>query len=848
MDAQFVVELERGSGADMFISSVSPKGRFCHFWAQTDYAHTEKLESLTNNIREDLDQSIPNHSIDDIHLGKCYWAKFLEDDQWYRGQVIEKSHNAADKSVTVYFIDYGNTEIISIENIREGAQSHFSLSPLAVECVLADIQPLTDDLWSEREEGYLIDKLCYGEFSGDVLSDATLGRPAAVRVFDALGSTTRIVSSFINDNCGREYRNDHLNLSKIPEVRIFPGSKHEVQMSYVESPSMFYLQFTSSEEQLDTLSLDLNNFYKSRTLTDSSPLANVSVGDICATTFAGEFYRSRITDIKLESGTKNAEVVFIDYGNTEIKTTDELRTLPPELCELPPQAVQCGLFDEGVCSYEFETLVDSGPFLARVISVLPKGRCIVELNDKSTGKVYGHRDGVNEPTSPIVNPPKGIAKSSTPANKPLKKAELIPELPQYEEYLDVCISHVNSDGSFYCQLIKNAPALDTLMADMQFCYNETSKSEERNDVPCVIKSATDGAWYRTSSTSTVEAQLVDFGDKQQFYHKKQIKPKHLELPIQALHCQLANVNENFQTALKKYESKVGLIAKFEKVTSGPYLVTLYDTTSMKDICLNEKLYEEVSKINVPISPRAAETINAAPNRNSKIQTPRMPRTTLQRKTVPLPQIQIGSTENVFVFAAEKPPMFFGQLAKFSMEELDIFQGKLYDFYETSGDVTDMYLESVPIAGDVCCAKSSEDEGWYRAQVTSFKGGEVELQYLDYGNTEKKPPQDLRVLEDEYTTLPQQGINCIIEKAWSMTPKQFELMLLEKSVAVKILGKRGNAFLVDFADHPDNTQIRNQLDMHVQELQQKQAASAVSPRSINNVRTPPPVSPPARGVR
>lgn len=38
-------------------------------------------------------------------------------------------------------------------------------------------------------------------------------------------------------------------------------------------------------------------------------------------------------------------------------------------------------------------------------------------------------------------------------------------------------------------------------------------------------------------------------------------------------------------------------------------------------------------------------------------------------------------------------------------------------------------------GDLCAAKFSEDNEWYRAKVEKVQGGNVSILYIDYGNKE-----------------------------------------------------------------------------------------------------------------
>ena len=63
-----------------------------------------------------------------------------------------------------------------------------------------------------------------------------------------------------------------------------------------------------------------------------------TVGMLCAALFVqdGSWYRARVLSIK---GSR-AEVLFLDYGNTEQVVTSSLKTLESQFTRLPTQAIR----------------------------------------------------------------------------------------------------------------------------------------------------------------------------------------------------------------------------------------------------------------------------------------------------------------------------------------------------------------------------------------------------------------------------------------------------------------------------------------------------------------------------
>ncbi|XP_030387638.1 maternal protein tudor [Scaptodrosophila lebanonensis] len=70
---------------------------------------------------------------------------------------------------------------------------------------------------------------------------------------------------------------------------------------------------------------------------------------------------------------------------------------------------------------------------------------------------------------------------------------------------------------------------------------------------------------------------------------------------------------------------------------------------------------------------------------------------------------------------------------------------MYDYYEENGKPL------LKIEKDQLCAARSKDENWYRARIVAKNANEKEIEvfYLDYGNTEKLSRSDLKVLEEKF---------------------------------------------------------------------------------------------------
>lgn len=122
-----------------------------HFWGQ--YVDRQTNVSM-KQINESLSKDLISLSSTSIEIGMICAAPFLLDSlrtttpnnnqqmaqryQYYRARIVRRIDNV---SVEVFFIDWGNTEQISIDQLRILDPTLFQIPPLAFECQLWSIRP-----------------------------------------------------------------------------------------------------------------------------------------------------------------------------------------------------------------------------------------------------------------------------------------------------------------------------------------------------------------------------------------------------------------------------------------------------------------------------------------------------------------------------------------------------------------------------------------------------------------------------------------------------------------------------------------------------------------------------------
>ncbi|XP_075419678.1 RING finger protein 17 [Tenrec ecaudatus] len=161
--------------------------------------------------------------------------------------------------------------------------------------------------------------------------------------------------------------------------------------------------------------------------------------------------------------------------------------------------------------------------------------------------------------------------------------------------------------------------------------------------------------------------------------------------------------------------------------------------------------------------------------------------------------------SVMVCHINSPSDFYLQL----IESLDfLFLLKTMEEFYKSEDEENLEI-LCPVQGQACVAKF-EDGVWYRAKVIGLPGHrEVEVKYVDFGNTAKVTLKDMRKIKDEFLNPPEKAMRCKLayiepcKKAmrWSREAKEkFEEKTQDKFMTcsiIKIL--EDNVLLVELYD-------------------------------------------------
>ncbi|XP_023243229.1 tudor domain-containing protein 1-like [Centruroides sculpturatus] len=105
------------------------------------------LSNLIFEMQSSYNSSGSDHLIVAPEIGMICVAQYSLDKQWYRAQIISLPGSA---KVEVFYVDFGNTEILPYKKLRKIADDYIKLPCQAVKCALVDIAPVDGNEWSNK--------------------------------------------------------------------------------------------------------------------------------------------------------------------------------------------------------------------------------------------------------------------------------------------------------------------------------------------------------------------------------------------------------------------------------------------------------------------------------------------------------------------------------------------------------------------------------------------------------------------------------------------------------------------------------------------------------------------------
>ena len=762
----------------------------------------QALSELSTGLTSLLQTHPPAPLTQTPDKGSLCCSKFSQDGMWYRAEIIETFPGGC----VVRFIDFGNTDSVQLHDLAP-CPSQFCNTPImAIQCALKGVSPARapqtslssgQTRWSMEAIAFLkqkcSDRILLAKVAGrspelglplvelvDTSSDkdvslaeelinaglatAETAANAADRVPSASSmkqppvqsppklpldpSPPKLVQSSPN-----ALRSSALSIApvRLPEDVLF-----KVQVTDSVDPSCFSVQ-QIAEGHLSAF-MDLMNQLQ---LVYCDPVQyggfQPAVGAVCCTRYQVDdcWYRCRVVEL---SGDR-AKLCYLDFGNTEVVSQDQIYHLDPKFTTLPSYAVQCSLSGvkpvsgtswTGEAVKKFTNLLNGAEktLMARVPpgetenSPVPLELYLDESCTRSVATALlesGHAKAANTPSHQHNQEP---ASSALVGVTPLAIPPFV--LPADPEFRAL-ITHANSLTEFFLQVV-TPDIVKTVVGVWENMNQHCSTARGFSQPPspgdlCLAKY--DQEWFRArvlrqTAQDGFEVFFVDYGNKEtvSLSLMKPMLEEFLSLPVQVAKCGLYGVPAGEVTHLSS-----STLAAFSGLTANT-------TLTCRVVCLYPLLVELQDASGAALSVRdEMAKLHLFP-----------PTEDLNLLDLPTNKLPTGSTSVVVVTEVVSPGEFWVQVAEVSTGmELDKMSRRMLEYCQSSPS-----FSQPPVLGQICCAKFSEDGSWYRARVIHVPGkGSLRVHFLDYGNQEVLPLSELCPFKEEFQYLPAQAIRCCL---------------------------------------------------------------------------------------
>ncbi|XP_014812240.1 PREDICTED: tudor domain-containing protein 15 [Calidris pugnax] len=283
--------------------------------------------------------------VDDVEEGLECMTKCERNLKWYRSKVIKKF--VREKLMRVFLMDYGECEMVSLNNAKRLSEETKSIPKQAVCCKCVWFKKMKKIQFVHVINAVLdreirIVFLRYLESSHIWEVDILIEEVLLQEYFNELLSHCQtIVGPEKSSNTGCKEFDTSFKINSITWTLMQSGRRYPGFVTAVTDPSNFCIQFEVLFDCMKNLSLLLSD------LPDDLPaLPNtlVAPGTSCLIKFGleGQWNRAEVSEVTSQS----VVLKFIDYGFLKVipySDIHKLKVIPESLCFLPRLAHPCSL-------------------------------------------------------------------------------------------------------------------------------------------------------------------------------------------------------------------------------------------------------------------------------------------------------------------------------------------------------------------------------------------------------------------------------------------------------------------------------------------------------------------------
>ncbi|KAF5896519.1 tudor domain-containing protein 1 isoform X1 [Clarias magur] len=762
---------------------------------------SEILKNITINLQKVYGGSLASAYKPEI--GELCAVKFSLDQNWYRGEIesVDLDHLTA----KVLYIDFGNEEDVKLEQIRPLSANIDNAPPCALQCCIAGVSPVTSS-WSgeccialrqlvagKSLTFTVVDFLCCNTVLAVDAPLSTHGKNLSTFLIDdgyAIKENTSTKAQLKQDigflmtasleNFKRLSIGKNENAEAQPPEPLSQGvgDTFTAIVTHLQSPSEIICQKLENASSIQQLQMNLREHCNK---TQASENFRPAPGTVCCSRFLedNQWYRAKVLAYSPED---RVFVGYIDFGNSEEVSLNQLRPISMALLSLAAQAIPCALAGIKPISdawSEESVIILKKLVCNRFIHVEivgeQHGTALVSMVDESsdpqtnvaellvaTGHAAaGNMETVKEETVESLD--KNMCTSSRLCQDKLVSS--CAELPTDGLKVVLVVSVLENPGQFYCYNYKleDMQTLVELSASLtKHCEADRTAYNPVVGEPCCARFK-DGSWYRAivqslDENGNAKVYFVDYGNtfEIQTAHLRAINPGLLKLPFQAICCWLAGCEplgaEWSKDAVQKFQTLCfgkQLTGRVLSVSEKGYGVELESNGhNVAAVLIAEQFAKPAGQENKPSQgatfskPKEAAPVPAEIYSHTKQpdktpgQTPaaspsRTPTASfcLDWKTVELPRSETFQPQ---VAAVTSPSLFYVMNPReVNVEKLQSVMTEVmrYCSKQTQNN------QSMPLPGAACCAQFSGDKNWYRAIVLEVTSTYASVIYADYGNME-----------------------------------------------------------------------------------------------------------------
>lgn len=371
------------------------------------YLHDVSQQGTLDLIRKALDVRFkdpdPKAKFNKWSVGELCVALYYLDNRYYRGRVIEV--NKDNSTCVVHYIDYGNEENCSFENLRKSVPLH-QIPTQAHKCILSRIRPLGKQ-WDRQTLDYIhksvVEKQCYVKVTGDPvngvvpielkydklcindhivdfeMAEYTDGSKAVVRKYapPIENAKEKVIEDIIESDSGPDYivvddaditteqlstshdSSDIFTLKGVDWNKVIEDEQLALEGNYITYPINAETEFSCNITLINDINiLELSLIFDedtSRVYTqmseelqaesmNMSPLSGIFENKACVAIFPedNQWYRASI--LQFSEKKNRVKVKYVDYGNIDIISLADTREICKEFAKLPPATISAKLF------------------------------------------------------------------------------------------------------------------------------------------------------------------------------------------------------------------------------------------------------------------------------------------------------------------------------------------------------------------------------------------------------------------------------------------------------------------------------------------------------------------------